>query len=83
MVDHYARMKFKMGSSVVYNGQVAKVTGWSTNGEEEENATYSYQLNGGELVKETELTASAEPAESASASTPAESSSASTPAESS
>ena len=61
MVDHYARMKFKMGSSVVYNGQVANVTGWSTNGEEGEDATYSYQLNGGELVRETELTAAPEP----------------------
>ena len=62
MVDHYARMKFKMGSSVVYNGQVANVTGWSTNGEEEEDTTYSYQLNGGgELVNEKELTAATEP----------------------
>lgn len=63
-VDHYARMKFKMGSTVVYNGQPAKITGWSTNGEEEDT-TYSYQLNGsGELIHETELAAAeAEPAE--------------------
>ncbi len=61
LFDHYARMKFKMGSTVVYNGQPAKITGWSTNGEEEKNATYCYQLNGcGELIQETELTAPTE-----------------------
>jgi len=57
-VDHYARMKFKMNSTVLYNGQPVTITGWSTNGEAGEATTYSYQLNGGgELVQETELTA--------------------------
>jgi hypothetical protein len=56
-IDHYARMLFKMGVEVLYNGQVAKVTGWSTNGDAGEATTYSYQLNGaGDLVQETDLT---------------------------
>lgn len=55
-IDHYARMKFKMGSSVLYNGETATITGWSTNGDAGEATTYSYQLNGGgDLVQETEL----------------------------
>jgi len=56
-IDHYARMLFKMGVEVLYNGKVAKVTGWSTNGDAGEATTYSYQLNGeGDLVLETNLT---------------------------
>lgn len=55
-MDHYARMKFKMGSTVLYNGQTMTITGWSTNGDAGEATTYSYQLNGGgDLVLETDL----------------------------
>jgi hypothetical protein len=62
-VDHYARMKFKMGSTVLYNGETATITGWSTNGDAGEATTYSYQLNGaGDLVQETELTEAPAPA---------------------
>lgn len=65
-IDHYARMKFKMNSTVLYNGQTVTITGWSTNGDAGEATTYSYQLNGsGELVQETELSAVA-PAEGSS-----------------
>jgi len=61
-MDHYARMKFKMGSTVLYNGETATITGWSTNGDAGEATTYSYQLNGGGLVNETELTEAPAPA---------------------
>lgn len=57
-LDDYARMKFKMGSTVLYNGQPVTITGWSTNGDAGDATTYCYQLNGGgDLVQETELTA--------------------------
>ena len=63
-MDHYARMKFKMYSTVYVNGKGATITGWSTNGDAGEDTTYSYQLNnGGELVQETELTSTAPVAE--------------------
>ena len=56
VIDHYARMKFAMNSKVLYNGQTATITGWSTNGDAGEATTYCYQLNsGGDLVQETEL----------------------------
>ena len=61
LVDHYARMKFKMGSTVLYNGKQTTITGWSTNGDLGEESTYCYQLNiGGDLIQETELLSSAE-----------------------
>jgi len=57
-VDHYSKMLFKMGQTVIYNGKSFTITGWSTNDNEKSpNYTYKYQLNkSGDLVQETSLT---------------------------
>jgi len=53
--DYYALMKFKMQSTVIYKGASCKITGWSTNGNND-IPTFCYQLNnGGVLVQETDL----------------------------
>jgi hypothetical protein len=55
-MDHYARMKFPMYSTVYFSTITGTVTGWSTNGDMGEATTYCYQLNnGGDLVQETDL----------------------------
>ena len=55
-IDHYARMKFPMYSTVYFSTITGTVTGWSTNGDMGEATTYCYQLNnGGDLVQETDL----------------------------
>ena len=55
-IDHYARMKFPMYSTVYFSTITGTVTGWSTNGDMGEATTYCYQLNnGGDLVQETNL----------------------------
>ena len=45
-VDHYAKMKFQLGSTVYKNGQAFMLTGWSTNGKSGDDVTYSYQITG-------------------------------------
>lgn len=61
-IDHYARMKFPMRSTVYFSTITGTVTGWSTNGDMGEATTYCYQLNnGGDLVQETDLSSTALP----------------------
>ena len=50
-IDHYARMKFPMKSTVFFGTVSGVITGWSTNGDMGKDTTYSYQLdNGGSLI---------------------------------
>ena len=80
-VDYYAMMKFKMGSWVLYNEKACCITGWSTNGDKGLESTFCYQLNGsGELVQETELTATEAPAAPAAEAAPAEAAAEAAPA---
>lgn len=59
VVDHYGKMLFKIGQTVLYNGQQFTITGWSTNEDSDADTfTYKYQLNNtGDLVQETNLSA--------------------------
>ena len=59
VVDHYSKMLFKIGQTVLYNGEHFTISGWSTNEDSDATTfTYKYQLNStGDLVQETNLSA--------------------------